>query len=94
MKRTIKRFVVWDPNTKFYLVRTLHHSYTSDNHPIFDTRFTDKIDEAQVFVSEEAAGEVIRKFSTQQFIQTEKFKVDASVLTVGPIDISFELLPK
>jgi hypothetical protein len=91
MKKFNKHYIIFDPTNKVFWVKNQHYGYGYNNRAVFETQFTDKLDQATRMTKKEAKA-VLNRFSDYDFVLGGYIKtVDAPALEVREVGVTVEL---
>lgn len=91
MKKVRKKHLIFDPTNKVFWKSNHHYGYGFNNKAVFETRFTDKLDEATLMTKKDAE-DVLKNFSEYEFVLGGYCKtVDAMALEVREVYVTVEL---
>lgn len=91
MKKVNKKHLIFDPTNKVFWKSNHHYGYGFNNKAVFETRFTDKLNDATLMTKREAK-EVLKNFSEFDFVLGGQVKpVDAMALEVREVCVTIEL---
>lgn len=90
MKKTLKKYLIFDPINEVFWDRNFHYGYAMNNKAIFEARFTEVLTEATLMVKRDA-DEVLQRFSENEFVLGGTVKADAKALVVKPVLVTWEM---
>ena len=91
MKKPTKKYLIYDRTNKIFWKSNIPYGYGTNNKPVFETRFTEKLNDATLMTRADAK-KILQKFGDYEFVVGGYCrKVDGSAIEIREVCVTVEL---